>query len=123
MKKKLTIYFVISLFIGTAIYIAQQYACSLPNWMQFYLNDFLVMPIILTPSLWILRWSRKDRNYTIPLWIIVYICGFYSIFFEYVLPQFHPRYTADSIDVILYFAGGFVFHYLQKNSHECREYP
>ncbi|MCD8448126.1 hypothetical protein LNI98_00245 [Tenacibaculum dicentrarchi] len=108
------IYAVFSLFLGTAIYVAQKMSFKLPRIVQFYMNDFLIMPIVLTISLFILRWSKNNENYQIPLWIILYICGFYAFLYEYLLPKFYLRYTADSIDVLLYFISGFIFFILQK---------
>lgn len=111
-------YFVFSILLGTFIYFAQKLSIQLPRIVRFYVNDFLIIPIILTTSLFILRWSRNNKSYKISFWIILYLCTLYSIIFEYYLPQFHPRYTADSIDVILYFASGLIFYYLQKNNNE-----
>ncbi|WP_370408226.1 hypothetical protein [Tenacibaculum dicentrarchi] len=114
MRKISYIYAFFSLFLGTAIYVAQKMSFKLPRIVQFYMNDFLIMPIVLTISLFILRWSKNNENYQIPLWIILYICGFYAFLYEYLLPKFYLRYTADSIDVLLYFISGFIFFILQK---------
>jgi len=124
MKAKILVYyFAFSIVLGTFIYFAQKLAIQLPRFVRFYVNDFLIIPIILIASLFILRWSRNDKNYQISIWIILYLCGLYSIIFEYFLPQFHSRYTADTIDVILYFAAGLIFYYLQKNENEQHKNP
>lgn len=114
MKKAIYVYFVFSLFLGTTVYFAQKLKLSLPKIINFYLNDFLIIPILLISCLIFLRWSRQNKNYQIPVWIVLYICGLYALLFEYILPKFHPRYTADIIDAVLYFIGGFVFMVLQK---------
>ena len=114
MRKILPIYFTLSLLIGICVFFAQKLNFSLPEIVQFYLNDFLIIPIILTISLVILRWSRNDKNYQIPIWIIAYICSFYALLYEHILPKYHLRYTADLIDVVLYFISGFIFYFLQK---------
>ena len=101
---------------GTSVYFAQKNNVILPKIIQFYLNDFLIIPIILTSCLIVLRWSKNNKNYQIPIWIIIYICSFYGVLYEYILPKFHPRYTADLIDVILYFISGFIFFILQKTT-------
>ncbi|KOY50838.1 hypothetical protein I602_398 [Polaribacter dokdonensis DSW-5] len=44
----------------------------------------------------------------------MYLCSLYSLIFEFILPQQLTRYTADPIDVILYFLGGFTFYLLQN---------
>ncbi|MCD8440570.1 hypothetical protein [Tenacibaculum finnmarkense] len=114
MKKISYIYAVFSFFLGTAIYVAQKMSFKLPQIVQFYVNDFLIMPMVLTISLVVLRWSKNNKNYQIPLWIILYSCSFYAFLYEYILPKFYQRYTADRIDVLLYFIGGFIFFILQK---------
>ena len=116
MKKSIYVYFVFSVFLGTSVYVAQKLELNLPNIIQFYLNDFLIIPIVLTISLSILRWSKDDENYQISIWLILYICSLYAFLYEYILPKFYLRYTADLIDVILYFISGFLFFILQKTT-------
>ncbi|MEX6626104.1 hypothetical protein [Tenacibaculum salmonis] len=114
MKKSLYIYFIFSLLLGSIIYFASKINIQLPKIIRFYVNDFLIIPIVLIPNLLILRWSKNDETYQIPIWIILYCCSLYAFLYEYILPKFHPRYTADIIDVILYFISGFIFFILQK---------
>ena len=114
MKKILFYYFLFSLFTGTFIYFLQYFAIPLPRVIRFYVNDFLIIPIVLYISLQILKWSKRDENYTLSLSIILYTCFLYSILFEFIFPKYLARYTKDFIDVIVYFASGFVFYYLQK---------
>jgi len=114
MRGVLPVYFVLSLIAGTGVYIAQKLHVKLPDIVQFYLNDFLIIPILLTVSLVVLRWSKGNKGYEIPIWIILYTCGMYALLYEYVLPKINIRYTADVIDVVLYFISGFVFFNLQK---------
>jgi hypothetical protein len=116
MKKALIYYFIFSLVAGTSIYVLQKLSVSLPSIINNYVNDFLIIPIILTPSLYLLRWTRNNKNYVLPLSIILYLCALYSIFFEWYLPQVLERYTTDIIDVFLYFTGGIVFYALQKHA-------
>lgn len=115
MKKTIQIYYVFSILLGSVVYLAQKSAMKLPKVVQFYLNDFLIIPILLISSLFVLRWSKNDENYQIPVWVIVYICCAYGFLYEYILPKINLRYTADIIDVILYFISGFIFYFLQKN--------
>lgn len=100
---------------GSLIYVAQKLSVKLPSFINNYVNDFLIIPIVLTTCLYILRGSKNNKYYQIPLGVIVYICVLYSVLFEFVLPKYYIRYTVDVLDVVLYFAGGFVFFVLQKN--------
>ncbi|WP_158840908.1 hypothetical protein [Polaribacter sp. L3A8] len=115
MKKTLLYYFIFSLLTGTTVYFLQYFSVPLPRIIRFYLNDFLIVPIILYISLQILKWSKNDVNYTLSLWVILYLCLMYSILFESIFPKYLARYTKDIVDVILYFASGFIFYYLQKS--------
>lgn len=38
----------------------------------------------------------------------------YSVLFEFIFPNYLARYTKDYIDIMLYFAGGFIFYKLQN---------
>ena len=113
MNKKLTIYCIFSLILGTLIYIFQYFNVQLPKIIHNYLNDFLIIPIVLYTCLLFLKWSRNDKKFIISLPIIVYICGMYSILFEFVFPKYLSRYTADFVDVFLYFISGIIFYILQ----------
>lgn len=115
MNRKLTYYFLFSILAGSAIYGLQQFQIQLPDFIQFHINDFLIIPIVLTICLWVLRWSKNDKNCQISLPIILYLCTLYSILFEYILPNYHSRYTSDIIDTFLYFSNGFLFYKLQNN--------
>ena len=86
--------------------------------MSFYVNDFLIIPIVLFISLQILKKSKNNLNYKISLPIILYVCCLYSVLFEFVFPKYLARYTKDSIDIFLYFAGGIAFYLLQRLSYE-----
>ncbi len=110
----LTYYFYVSSCLGCLVYTLKRLPVSLPAWIQNYCNDFFIIPIVLYICLQILRWSRGDSDYSLPLWSIVYMVLFFSFLFEYFLPKFKERYTADTVDILLYVAGGFVFYLLQK---------
>ncbi|PQJ23032.1 hypothetical protein BSU00_01840 [Tenacibaculum sp. SG-28] len=113
-NKILTYYFYFSSCLGCLVYVLKRVSISLPTWVQNYCNDFLIIPIVLYLCLQTLRWSRGNTNYSLPLWSIVYIVLFFSFLFEYFLPKFKERYTADAIDILLYITGGLIFYLLQK---------
>ncbi|AUC22334.1 hypothetical protein BTO15_09625 [Polaribacter sejongensis] len=117
MKKILFYYFLISLLTGTTIYFLQYFSVPLPKFISFYVNDFLIIPIVLFICLQILKWSKNDKSYTLSFPIILYVCFMYSLLFEFIFPKYLARYTTDIIDFLLYFASGFIFYYLQKNKY------
>lgn len=114
-KNGITYFFIFSCITGIAVYVLQKTKVYLPNFINFYVNDFLIIPIVLTICLFVLQKTKDDKNYKISTYLILYLCGLYALIFEYFLPKFHERYTADIYDVLMYFLGGLVFHLLQKN--------
>jgi len=113
-KNLLVVNFVINCVIGLGIYLAQKTGVLLPVFINNYINDFLIIPIVLSICLFVLRLTRGDINFKIPLTLVLLLCIAYSIFFEVILPKTHYRYTADVFDVFLYFLGGLWFFVLQK---------
>ncbi len=109
-------YFFAFSIIGITIYILQKLEISLPTIINNYVNDFLIVPIVLLLSLFVSRKLRNNNKYKFSVGIILYICILYALIFEYYLPKSNPRYTSDIIDVGLYFLGGFVFWKIQKNN-------
>ena len=114
MKKALIYYFYLSLVAGTLIYFFSYFNIQLPRIIRHYVNDFLIIPIVLFTCLKVLKWSKNDKNYKLPLAIILYVCLIYSVLFKFIFPKYLARYTKDYIDILLYFASGLVFYYLQK---------
>lgn len=117
MKKILYYYFIFSLVLGTSIYLASKFEFPLPKFVRFYVNDFLIVPIVLTISLVAVRKIKKDKTLVISLPNILYLSLFYTVFFEFWLPKFHPRYTFDVVDIVLYFLSGLLFYTLQKENN------
>ena len=116
MKQPLTSYFIASILLGTFIYFAPMLDVQLPRWVRFYVNDFLITPIVLYICLQVLKRTKNNNLYKISVPIILYLCTLYSVLFEVIFPKYLVRYTQDCIDIALYFAGGFVFYILQKKT-------
>jgi len=114
MKKSLVYYFIGSVLISSCVYLANIIGVTLPRIVRFYVNDFLIIPMVLTSVLFIVRKVQSQPQKTISLLNILYLCLMYSFLFEFWLPKFHERYTYDIVDVFLYFLSGFVFYRLQK---------
>ena len=100
--------------IASAIYIANQFETQLPNWIFFYVNDFLCMPIVLSLCLAVLRIYKKTETLYVPLVVIMLLTTFFALYFEVFLPKTNARYTSDLMDVGLYFLGAFLFYRFQK---------
>ncbi len=92
----------------------QYFSIGLPNWVVFYVNDFLCMPIVLFICLQILKIFTKDPSQQLPYLPALVLTIFYSVYFELILPQFTERYTSDFLDVIMYMCGSLIFLLLQE---------
>lgn len=114
MKKSLKYYFIFSVLIGSVIYCCEKFEILLPKFIRYYVNDFLIIPIVLYSSLFVIRKLKNDKKLQLSLLQILYVCALYAVIFEYWLPKFHPRYTSDFVDVGLYFLSGILFYFLQK---------
>lgn len=79
-----------------------------------YVNDLLFLPLTLGALTCIIRWLKKDVFFELSFVFVHLLASFYSFYFEYYLPQFNSRYTADWIDVILYFSGAFAYFFIGK---------
>ncbi len=79
-----------------------------------YLNDLIVIPIIASISLYALWLLKKDLSIRIDLISLISLVVLYSIYFEFYLPGYHIRYTADFWDVVCYITGAIIFYVLQK---------
>ena len=89
---------------------------NLPDWVLFYVKDFLCMPIVLTIGLVVAQVIKKDRSIRLSLFTIMSLTVFYTLYFEIFLPRVHTRYTADLLDVLMYFSGSLLFYFLQGKS-------
>lgn len=103
-----------TLLLAVAIYVAQHLNVPLPNWMTFYINDFLCMPIVLSFCLVFIRAIKKTETLYVPLYAVIILTTYYTVFFEWLMPQISNRYTFDIIDIGLYFIGAFLFYRFQK---------
>lgn len=113
-KQLLFFNFLIALFLGTSIYVLQKIGVQLPYIINNFANDFLIIPITLSCCLFVIRWLINNHEFVISKRVILLVIMGYSLFFEYYLPNFNERYTADVIDVLMYFFGGFWFYGLQQ---------
>lgn len=113
-------YFPVFCALAAVVYVTQHYSVGVPVWVNNYLNDLLCMPIVLKISQTAVRYIKSDRKLKIPLRISLTLTLFYAVYFEFVLPQFQSRYTADPIDVVLYFLGLLFFVWIEGKEIDRR---
>ena len=113
-----TVLYMIMFLTAVTIYSMQRLNVSLPNLVDNYANDLLYLPLVLGAIEFLIRRLKKDPSFKLPLGFVVFLASFYSFYFEYFLPKINSRYTADWIDVLLYFLGGFAFFFIGKKKKQ-----
>ena len=111
--KTLSYVIIFFLFIFIGIQISYYSEIALPQWVRFYVNDFLCMPIVLTICLQAVHFIKKDATIRLSLFTTLSLTAFYAVYFEVYLPRVEPRYTADILDIFMYLSGSFIFYLLQ----------
>lgn len=99
---------------SAAIYYRQSLKLYVPRYVNDYLNDLLCMPLVLGLLLCMVRYLKNDSSFRFSKSFIAGLALYYSVYFEYYLPDFNSRYTGDWIDIMLYFFGGFLFYAYHK---------
>lgn len=107
-------YFFLSLIVFGGVQLLKYFSISAPDWIFFYLNDFLTIPIVATVCLHVVWFLKRDQSIRLNPFTIASLVILYSIYFEVYLPSVSTRYTADVWDVFWYSIGGIVFWLLQK---------
>jgi len=101
--------------VALVIYTMQRLNIALPSLIDNYINDFPCLPIVLGGISFVIRWLKKDDKYRFSFAFIFFMASYYSFYFEYYLPKCNPRYTADWIDVLLYFSGALAFFFYKND--------
>lgn len=96
---------------------------QLPIFFSSYLNDLVCMPVILCICLFLIRKISNRKTLKISLFSALSLATLYSVYFEIYLPDVTERYTADVVDVLLYFTGAVVFWLVQKTEEQQRLQP
>lgn len=110
--RKILYPFIFFSIIGISVYIMQKFGIKLPLFVNNHLNDLLIVPINLF-AVQLLWGVLNGTTFFLRLHIVATCVLFYSIVFEYILPQFNSRYTADWWDVLCYLSGGLLFYFYQ----------
>jgi hypothetical protein len=106
--------YIITFLIALTVYVLQRLMVPLPTIINNYVNDLLYLPLVLGLIEFVIRKFKKDSLFKLPIAFVVFLASFYSFYFEYYLPGINPRYTADWIDVVLYFLGGFAYFFSEE---------
>lgn len=96
------------------VFLLRRQELAMSQFIQFYLTDFLCLPIILCLTLMFLRLYKKNEIlHLTPLKIIAAFI-YVSLLFEIFLPKYFSGYTADIFDVVSYGFWGIIYYFIQK---------
>lgn len=121
--KPMSWFFVCCVLFACSVYGLIFLETPIPRWVRFYAADFLCMPIVLSFCLLLIRKYKQAPNLKLPLYSILSLTTFYSLYFEVYLPPRNLRYTADPIDVLMYFSGAMLFYLVQKQTTSTFNMP
>ncbi|MVN90598.1 hypothetical protein [Mucilaginibacter aquatilis] len=99
---------------GLTVYFAKKTHVALPEFVSYYLNDLLIVPLTALITRTVMRLIFGAKTLILTTGQVLYIVIFYSVIFELILPFYIQRYTADSADVMMYTLGG-IFYLLIIN--------
>ncbi len=88
-----------------------------PDFVRYYLTDLMFVPTMGIFALIVVRYLKRDSTIRIPAFVVFVQVVLVSMFFEWYLPNYSGKvgwYTADMVDVLMYFFGGFIFLFAQK---------
>lgn len=112
----------IVLLILYAVHLSIKYnSIVVPVWISSYVADLLCVPFILSLFVMIVRFVKKQNTFRLPPSMIVFAVLYISFVFEYLMPKYSARYTADPVDVVFYFIGGVFYFFFQNREMKSIE--
>ena len=111
-------YFIIAIFLYLIVHLGRFGWYNPVDWINSYLTDFLCMPIILTICLVSVRILKRIPHFCLTVSMISGMTLFYTVIFEYLLPKLNANYTADWLDVVMYFAGASLYMFIWKREEK-----
>lgn len=112
----------IVLLILYAVHLSIKYnSIVVPVWISSYVADLLCVPFILSLFVMIVRFVKKQNTFRLPPSMIVFAVLYISFVFEYLMPKYSARYTADPVDVVFYVIGGVFYFFFQNREMKSIE--
>ena len=82
-------------------------------WADSYLDTLLFLPITMGIPAWAIRRIEPSFKWQWPFILGAWILS--AILFEYYIPAFDTRFTADIWDVLAYALGGTLLYFSEKS--------
>lgn len=79
-------------------------------WIAGYFDDMIVLPLCFSAfHLIYILFYKYPVTHGLPVSWIIGTAIFFSVYFEVFIPLFDHRFTADGMDIIMYFSGTLVY--------------
>lgn len=95
-------------------------------WLSSYLDDLVVMPIVLTIALECMRLIYQHKSFELEFGMVFTAFVFMSLLFEFIVPRYSELYTQDYWDIGCYAIGSSIYYFtrkrlslVQSNSKSC----
>lgn len=88
--------------------------------LKNHFTDLIFIPAVLGIAYIAIKLIKRKQLIRVPVGIILFQVGLTAVLFEWYLPKYadnHHLYTADWIDVLMYFLGGVIFWFWQRAIH------
>lgn len=73
------------------------------------MTDLLAIPLVLGSINLLLKRYTSNPNFKLSIAKVLMACIYFSVLFEWILPNYSNAYTADFFDVLCYFFGGGIY--------------
>jgi hypothetical protein len=83
----------------------------LPVWARSYGDDLVAIPLVLWLIRLVHRRLRRDPGWHLPPWHGLLAILFFTLVFEWILPEYFNRGTADYGDGLMYCLGFIYFQF------------
>ena len=82
-----------------------------------YLDDVLLLPIVLGIALFIQRkYISKNPSFSLHKAVVIASWAYFCIVFELIIPRFTKNFTADWLDCVAYAIGALYFYIWMNNA-------
>jgi hypothetical protein len=110
MKTLLNPYFLLGCAVWLVNFTLRRLHHPLP-YVNGYITDAFALPVIANLGLWFQRVIiYKNNNYILKPGHVIFVVIYVAFVFEWLMPRYSNKYTADWADVVLYIAGGYFFY-------------
>lgn len=107
-----------TLFIGSVVlFTANQWLESegyYSFWLSSYLDDLVVMPIVLTIALVCMRLIYQQKSFELEVGMVITAFILMSLLFEFIVPRYSELYTQDYWDIGCYAIGSSIYYFVRK---------